>query len=79
MEKITRYQAISFKKKKENKLVMEKYKKNVDISAAIPIDFFLFRRKNVQKRSTNMKTTTGYRTKTERTLTIVLTFFIHFT
>ncbi len=79
MEKITRYQAISFKKKKENKLVMEKYKKNVDISAAIPIVFFLFRRKNVQKRNTNKKTTTGYITKTERTLTIVLTFFILFT
>ena len=79
MEKITRYQPISFKKTKENKLVMEKYKKSVDISAASPIDFFLFWRINLQKRNTTKKTTTGYMTKTERILTIVLTFFIHFT
>lgn len=79
MEKITRYQPISFKKIKENKLVIEKYKHKVDISDAIPIDFFLFRKIYLQKRKVIKKTTTGYMTKTESKLTIIITFFIYFT
>jgi hypothetical protein len=79
MEKITRCQPISFKKIKENKLVIEKYKHKVDISDAIPIDFFLFRKMYLLKRKVIKKTTTGYITKTESTLTIIITFFIHFT
>lgn len=79
MEKITRYQPISFKKIKENKLVIEKYKHKVDISDAIPIDFFLFRKMYLQKRKVIKKTTTGYMTKTESKLTIIITFFIYFT
>lgn len=64
---------------KENKLVIEKYKNKVDISDASPMDFFLFRKINLQKRNTTIKTTTGYMTKTERTLTIIITFFIYLT
>lgn len=79
MEKITRYQPTSFKKTKENRLVTEKYKKKVDISDAIPIDFFLFCKINLQNRNTTKKTTMGYMTQTERTLTIIITIFIYFT
>lgn len=76
MENITRYQPISFKKMKENKLAIEKYKKKVDISDAIPMDFFLLCRTNLQKRNTAKKTTIGYMMIIERTLSIVITCFI---
>ena len=79
IEKMTRYQPISFKKRNENKLAAEKYKKNVDTSDAIPIDFFLLCKINLQIINTAMKTTTGYITKTERTLMMVITLFVYFT
>lgn len=59
IEKITRDHPISFKKRKENKLVIEKYKKKVDTSEAIPIAFFFFCKRNLQKRNTTKKRTTG--------------------
>ena len=74
-----RYQPTSFKKMKATKLVIEKYRRKVVTSDAIPIDFPRLCKINLQKRNTIKKTSTGYMTKTERTLTIRITFFIHFT
>lgn len=62
-----------------NKLVIEKYRKKVVTSDAIPIDFFRLCKMNLQKRNTIKKTSTGYMMKMERTLTIRITFFIYFT
>lgn len=44
---------------KENKLVIDKYKKKVVISDASPKDFFLFFRTNLEKRNINKKMTIG--------------------
>lgn len=79
MEKIIRYQPIPFEKRNKNKLAVEKYKKKVETSDAMPIDFFLLCKTNLQMINVSKNTTTGYITKIERTLTTVITFFVYFT